>query len=516
MSLLKNRIIFSSILFIVTFTVVYLLRGSRDTHYILPVKPQENAIHLATNTPIKKSEIPILNALNKEYSAIMDAVVPSVVSIDTIRTTRVPQTSNDDQVRFTQFTQNAALGAGVIVSQEGHILTNNHVIEGKESIQVALWNGEKYMAKRVGHDKLMDLAVLKINTNRVLTPLPFGNSDKIHVGEIVFAIGNPYGLGETVTRGIISAKQRFLGDSQSPLIQTDASVNRGNSGGPLVNVYGEIIGLTSYVYGSKDNSRTEGLNFAIPSNLAKKVFEQICQWGKPKRGYIGLQLLDINDQIKTTLQFDEDHGVAINEMHPDSPAMKLGISPGDIILTYNGEKMANARELLSLIHDSPIGQDAHLKIWSKGKIKEVAIPILESGVPLPDNERPICPKIEQLKLLGIHVRDLTLEEYAGGLKGVLINNISSPKTAQILRAGDLIQQINSKPINSKGDLCDALSEADVYTFHIVRGRYVFDIRIFFEESEFSNKECPIKGQSHYPVQEQAPTLEEEPEPTPTT
>ncbi len=415
---------------------------------------------LADRAPIEPSEIPLLTQLNQEYATVTDKVVRSVVSLDTVgriyRREALPGTRSgvrDSRVR--------GLGSGVVVSKEGHIITNNHVIEGKQLIRVTLFDGRSFLAKKIGEDKVMDLAVLKIDLDEELTPLAFGNSDQVKVGQIVFAVGNPFGLGETVTQGIISAKQRSFGDLQSELLQTDAAINPGNSGGPLVNIRGEIIGINAAIYSNdKQTARSQGVGFSIPSNLVKNVFEQICEYGKPIRGYIGLSLADLSPQIRRLLKYDAPIGVAVNELHENSPATQAGLEIGDIILKYNGKEVDNARELLKMIHESEIGKTVEILLWRRNKIlPPVSLTVTEAGVPA-ENITPVKEGIEKMeRILGMGLRNLTLDEYAAGARGVLVQTLTpNTQAAAALRQGDLIVAVDNVPIDNLEQLDQHLSK----------------------------------------------------------
>lgn len=440
---------------------------------------------LASGPALSPRNLPLLTQLNQEYSKVTENVVKSVVSLDTegraSTYTLMPGYSphKDYKVR--------SLGSGVIVSRQGHIITNNHVIKGKQAIRVRLWDGRVFPARKVGEDKIMDLAVLKIEVGENLTPLAFGDSDKVEVGHIVFAIGNPFGLGETVTQGIISAKQRSFGDLQSELIQTDASINPGNSGGPLVNILGEIIGINAAIYSDDDqNVRSLGVGFSIPSNLVKNIFEQICIYGKPIRGYLGVSLLDPSPQIREMLGYEQGSGVAVNELHSGSPAAKAGVLTGDIIQTYNGEKVTSARDLLQLIHNSKIGKKVTLGIWRKGQQKSINLAVAEAGAPIV-NDIPVPEGVQKMNKLGLHLRNLTLEECAAGAKGLLVTAVDEGSAATRNRnnpafvpfsPGDLLLTVDGKPLNTQEDLTTLLKNERV-TVTVFRGRndFRFSLRI---------------------------------------
>lgn len=473
-----KRISFFVGVFLLAFVAVWTLRRCQSAPADGPAPFASKEVYdLAAKSPLAARDLPLLNKLNQEYARVTEGVVKSVVSLDTEGKASVYTTMpgyrpdvRDYKVR--------GLGSGVIVSKQGHIITNNHVIQGKQAIRARLWDGRSFTARKIGEDKVMDLAVLKIDVGEELLPLAFGDSDNVEVGHIVFAVGNPFGLGETVTQGIISAKQRSFGDLQSELLQTDAAINPGNSGGPLVNIFGEIIGINAAIYSDeKQSARSMGVGFSIPSNIVKTIFEQICQYGKPIRGYLGVSLLDPTPQVREILHYEGNSGVAVNELHAGSPAARAGLQTGDVILTFNGESVDSARELLQLIHNSPIGSNVTLGVWSKGVHKDITLAVAEAGAPvLPDTT--IGEGVEKLNKLGFHLRSLTLEEYAAGARGVLVNALDkNTEAARIFRSGDLLLAVDNQPLNSLEDL-NVLMKNKMATIQAIRGgRYQFVVRI---------------------------------------
>ena len=488
--------------FCVTFALVYgwrSLGGAGDCVFSVDVPGPEGKlikVCLPEGPKVSSSSVEQLALINKEYVFLVSSVVRSVVSLDTVGATSTFQggtqslgvnggASSNSNI-FSGGSAAKSLGSGVIVSKQGHIITNNHVIEGKRAIRVTLWDGRIFEAIKVGEDKILDLAVLKIEAGEALDALSFGNSDQVEVGEIVFAVGNPYGLGETVTRGIISAKQRNLGDLQGEFLQTDAAINPGNSGGPLINIRGEIIGINSAIYSTKnakDTGRSQGLGFSIPSNSVRDVFLQIMQYGKPLRGYMGVDLIDPTPQVRSLLRYDKDYGVAVDTLHPGSPADKAGIKPGDVILAFNGESVVSARDLLKKIHSSEIGKNSVLHFWRRGQEGEAQVPIIEAGSPLPEEATQLPHGLGRLEKLGMRVRNLTLQEYALGARGVMITSlIPQSEASRLFRMGDLIRSSDTAEIADVQDLEKAL-QGGAATLFITRGYYHLMVRVVLPEKE---------------------------------
>lgn len=329
----------------------------------------------AANPKLDLKDVQILSALDAEYSRLISAVIPSVVCITSSRTVQL-QRPIDPLELFFNFRRNRAplqqeqssLGSGVIVSREGHILTNNHVIAGMERIQVQLTDGRVEAAQLIGSDEATDIAVLKIEAKN-LEPLPFGDSDQLRVGQIVFAIGNPFGLQETVTQGIISAKgRRAIADSGVEFLQTDAAVNSGNSGGPLLNVRGEIVGINSAIYSAPEKQGAWlGISFAIPANTARHTLESLLKNGRVIRGYLGIGMAGLNPEIARLLKVPDTAGVAVVQVGPGSPADRAGLQPEDVIRTFNGRAVPDPIALTSRIAEQEIGATVELGILRGGR-----------------------------------------------------------------------------------------------------------------------------------------------------
>jgi serine protease Do len=335
------------------------------------------------------------------------------------------------------------------------------VIAGQREIRVTQHDGKTYPATLIGEDTLLDIAVLKIDGDGPFTPLKLGDSSQVQVGQIVFAVGNPFGLGETVTQGIISAKERSLSDNQRDLFQTDAAINPGNSGGPLVNLRGEIIGINVAIYSpDKENPGFQGVGFSIPSKDVKEALYQILERGRPIRGFLGVQMHDLDPEIRAALQYDGENGAAVIFVQPGSPAQAAGLQPSDVVQTYNGKKIRSADQLIAFVQSTKVGEMATLGVWRKGQPLELKASITESGASpqiakLPENQgvqgRTRDPE-EILQALGIEVRDLSVPERMRGFRGVVVTGLAeNALAADKVRRGDLIVAVNNARISGAAE-----------------------------------------------------------------
>lgn len=335
-------------------------------------------------------DVPVLAALDAEYIRLIEAVVPSVVSITSSRTVLQPAPITvEDYLMGRQRQQqvkSTSLGSGVVVSKEGHIITNHHVIARMTEIRIQFSDGRNLPAQLIGSDPVTDVAVLKVEGTG-FEPLPLGDSDNLRVGQQVFAVGNPYGLEESVTRGIISALgRRTRSDSGVEAIQHDAAVNPGNSGGPLLNLRGEIVGLNFSIF-----TRTEGfqgISFAIPSNTVSKVMNAIRSRGRIVRAYVGLTTQDITPIIARSYGLPDTKGALISEVAPGSPAERAFLRPGDIVRSIGGTAISNAMEVNKVINAMGIGANAEVSIVRDGQVGQTTLRIEEMPVPL----APPAPK----------------------------------------------------------------------------------------------------------------------------
>ncbi|MFW6297250.1 MAG: DegQ family serine endoprotease [Desulfosalsimonas sp.] len=365
-----------------------------------------------------------------------------------------------------------SLGSGFIMDKQGHIVTNNHVIENADKIQVKLKNGREYDAEIIGSDPNTDLALIKIETDDELPVLEFGNSDKISIGEWVLAIGNPFGLDHTVTAGIISAKGRVIGAGPyDDFIQTDASINPGNSGGPLLNMDGEVIGInTAIVAGGT------GIGFAIPSKMAGEIIDQLKDKGEVTRGWLGVGIQELSDELKE--YYGTEKGVLVTQVFPGDPADKAGLEPNDIIVSVDGRQVDSPRELTRIIADIKPGQKAEIEFIRNGKTRSAKVTLTKRDEQrLAEGSRQ--PEEPGTAGLGITVSDVT-EDIASQLNlrdttGAVVTEVQSgSKAAEAgFRRGDIIKEINHEPVKSANDFLkkiDDADEGDMLQFYVIRAR----------------------------------------------
>ena len=290
----------------------------------------------------------------------------------------------------------SALGSGFIIDSKGIVITNNHVIKGAEDILVRVNGDKEYKAKVLGTDPLSDIAVLKIESKEKLTSVKFGDSDKARVGDWVIAIGNPFGLGGTVTAGIISARNRDIGMSRyEDFIQTDASINVGNSGGPLFDMNGDVIGINTAILGREGSI---GIGFAIPSNSAKKVIDQLIEFGETKRGWLGVRIQVVTKEIADVEKLDEPRGALVASVAENSPSDKAGVKAGDIILEFNGVLINEMKELPKIVAQTEVGKTVNVKIWRNKKeiSKKIKLGRLETSEDFKVKEKK-DPKIIEIE-----------------------------------------------------------------------------------------------------------------------
>jgi serine protease Do len=342
----------------------------------------------ASAPPLQASDVPRLASTDEEYARLVDAVLPSVVSITSQRTT---QSGSDHRSPFDLLLGNrsartqaveTSLGSGVIVSKEGHIVTNYHVIERMNEIEVQLSDDRTFRATLLGSDPTADIAVLKITAPN-LRPLPLGDSESVRVGQLVFAIGNPFGLGETVTTGIISAKGRRAGDDSAvEYLQTDAAVNRGNSGGPLINLRGEIVGINSAIFSNNEEGNWLGISFAVPSNTARRALESVIKRGRIVRTYLGVTITNVTPELARQIQLDSTRGAFITDVVPGSPAERSGLQAGDVALEVNGRAIVDSVGLRNRLNEVDVGEKVELKISRVGVIKTIVAEMAETPAEL--------------------------------------------------------------------------------------------------------------------------------------
>jgi len=421
------------------------------------------------------------------YADMVDHVAPAVVTVRSERRVRAPQQFPFfDDPFFRQFFGGGAprrpqtqiqrgLGSGVIVQADGHILTNHHVIDGAEDIKVDLGNRQTYSAKLVGSDPPSDLAVLKISAGG-LPVLQLADSDKVKVGDVCLAIGNPLGIGESVTAGIISAKGRATGISDGSFqdfLQTDAPINQGNSGGALVNTRGELIGINSQIL-SPNGGGNIGIGFAIPSNMAKTVMSQLIGKGKVNRGMLGVTIQPMTADLAQGLGLKETRGVAVSSVSPGGPAEKAGMKQGDVILEVNGKRVNDPNELRNTIAAISPGTEVNVKIARSGAEQELKVKLAELDAETAQAGSSGGGGEQGAATLGIGVVPLTpeLAQELGlrrGTQGVVIQSIEpdGPAAQAGLQPGDVIQEVNRQPVRTPQEMRAAFQKSGNRTLLLV-------------------------------------------------
>ena len=408
----------------------------------------------------------------ESFADLAEKLMPSVVNISTTQT--VKTTTNQFPFQFPPGSpfgemfkdferpterKAASLGSGFVIDENGIVITNNHVVANAEDILVRV--GEKeYEAKVIGADPYMDIAVIKMKTSDKFKPVSFGDSSKARVGDWVVAIGNPFGLGGTVTSGIISARNRQIGLTRyEDFIQTDASINQGNSGGPLFNLKGEVIGINTAII-APGQSGSIGIGFAIPSNSAQKVINQLIEFGETKRGWLGVRIQTVTKDIADVEKLDEPRGALVASVAENSPSDKGGIKAGDIILEFDGKKINEMSELPRIVAETEVGKKVKLKVWrNKREItKEIILGRLETSEDFKSQglvtEKPKEDRIDGLK---IKVRLLTKDDIKErnlpkNTTGLVITEIEKDSPINYLQVNNIIVEAQKKKINTIGDL----------------------------------------------------------------
>jgi len=405
------------------------------------------------------------------FADLAERVMPSVVNIST--TTTVTTQANPFPFQFPpgspfedmfkefgtpQKRKSSALGSGFIVDENGVVITNNHVIQGAEDIVVRVNGDKEFKAKVIGADPGMDIAVLQMETDEKFVPVKFGDSDKARIGDWVIAIGNPFGFGGTVTSGIISARNRSIGLSRyEDFIQTDASINQGNSGGPLFNMDGDVIGINTAILGP---SGSIGIGFAIPSNNAKKVIEQLIEFGETKRGWLGVRIQYVSKEIAEVEKLDKPRGALVASVADGSPSDDAGIKPGDIILEFDGNPINEMSELPKIVAATDVGKKVKVKIWRNQRelAKNIVLGRLETSSDFKSQgkvtQKPKEKKIEGLKITVrlLDKNDVAERKLPKGTTGVVITNIEKDSPLNYLEVNNIIVEAQKRKINTIGDL----------------------------------------------------------------
>ena len=422
-----------------------------------------------------------LNSLSREapasFADLAEKLMPSVVNIST--TTIITTQSNPFPFQFPpgspfedmfkefgtpQERKSSALGSGFIIDEKGIVVTNNHVIADAEDIIVRVNGDKEFKAKVIGADPLSDIAVLQLETNEKFAPVKFGDSDKARIGDWVIAIGNPFGLGGTVTSGIISARNRSIGLTRyEDYIQTDASINSGNSGGPLFDMNGDVIGINTAILG---RSGSIGIGFSIPSNSAKAVIKQLIEFGETKRGWLGVRIQDVTKEIAEVEKLDEPRGALVASVAPNSPSEKAGVKAGDIILEFNGEKIKQMKELPIIVARTEVGKNVKVVIWRDKKeiVKNITLGRLETSEDFKVSEKKETLKETKIDNLKITVRKLTKDDIKtrnlpNQTSGLVITKIENDSPlVNSIEVNSIILEAQKKKIRTSNDLIQIVKQ----------------------------------------------------------
>lgn len=429
---------------------------------------------LPNSTVVKDSDIPMVPA---NFSGLAEKVRPGVVNIQVVKKVKNVDFGSrhffgnpfGENNPFGDFFgpfpeenpprgfEQRGVGSGFVMSREGYILTNNHVVEDADQIKVKLASGKEYDGKVVGRDPKTDLALVKVEGSSDLHPLKLGNSDDLEVGSWVVAIGSPFGLEQTVTAGIVSAKGRVIGSGPyDNFIQTDASINPGNSGGPLINMKGEVIGINTAIIASG-----QGIGFAIPINMAKEIAPQLQEKGYVTRGWLGVSIQEVTPALAKSFDLKEKKGALVAQVVSGSPAEKAGIEQGDVIVEFDGKEVTDSKDLPRLVASTPIGKSVSIKLWRNGKVLDRQVKVGEM------QEKVEMTKAPFQKSLGITVQNLTPEIAKGlGLKkdtGVVVTRVEpgSPAADAGIQTGDVIREVNRTSVKDAEDFIQKIEKAKV-------------------------------------------------------
>jgi serine protease Do len=415
------------------------------------------------------------------FADLAEKSLPAVVNISTTQTLSSDSQGQDLDELFRQFLDRqqggeapkprraTSLGSGFIIDATGFVVTNNHVIENADEITVITHDNEEFKAKLIGTDEKTDLALLKIEAGKPLPFVNWGNSDATRIGDWVLAIGNPFGLGGSVTAGIVSARQRDINAGPyDDFLQTDASINRGNSGGPMFNMDGEVVGINSAIYSPSGGS--VGIGFAIPSNLAKPIIDQIREFGHPRRGWIGVRIQSVSPDLAEGLKLPGAKGALVASVTPGGPAEAAGIKQGDVVLKFDGRDVTEMRGLPRIVAETPVAKSVDVVVWRKGKevnlnAKVGEYPENEDQASVEQTSQQPAPEDEGSKIESLGIDLATLDQkgrdkygLSGDAEGVLVTDVdqNGPAAEKDLRAGDVIVEVDQKAVvtllvNRKGD-----------------------------------------------------------------
>ncbi|MEM9796098.1 MAG: DegQ family serine endoprotease [Pseudomonadota bacterium] len=415
------------------------------------------------------------------FADLVDQVANSVVNITTNTTVAAsgpgPDGANPLEDFFEEFRnrnrpgepdrprrRGSALGSGFVISEDGFIVTNNHVIENADEILIEFYSGRELPAEVVGTDPNTDIAVLKVESDEPLPFVPFGDSDVMRTGDWVMAMGNPLGQGFSVSAGIVSARERELQGAYDDYIQTDAAINRGNSGGPLFNMEGEVIGVNTAIL--SPNGGSIGIGFAMSSNVVTRVVDQLREFGETRRGWLGVRIQDVDPELAEALGLEEAAGALVTDV-PEGPAREAGIEPRDVILSFDGNDIADTRELVRTVGNAPVDSAVRVTVFRDGETQTLLVTLgrreeAERAVPASVTEEEPA----EVELMGMTVSALTpeLREQLGldeGARGLVVSDIAADSAAyeKGLRAGDVIEEAGQVRVNTVSELETRIEEA---------------------------------------------------------
>ncbi len=447
----------ASLFALVVFTAPALARGAPDSFADLSAKLLPSVVNIATSQMLKAPP-----------PQDMPTLPPGSPLEDLFKNFLGPKSNNPQRV--------TSLGSGFIIDPAGYIVTNNHVIENSEQITVTLNDGSSLPAKVIGRDLKTDLALLKVNPKKPLPATKFGDSDKARIGDWVIAIGDPFGLGSTVTAGIISARNRDINAGPyDDFIQTDAPINRGNSGGPLFDMDGDVVGINSAIFSPSGGS--VGIGFSIPSNLARDVVAQLRQYGVAKRGWIGVRIQGVSDEVAEAMHLLTTQGALVADVTPDGPAAKAGLSKGDLVTGFDSKPITDSRTLPRIVAATPIGKTVNIDVLRGGRKQSFRIYVakLDEGPPdkpgksqsapnLPNGGPPkpqsnAAPQGSKLSQLGLSLGVLDGAARAkfklpAGVQGVVVSDVTadSPAADKNFHPGDVIVEVQSQKVKSPADV----------------------------------------------------------------
>ena len=421
------------------------------------------------------------------FADLVETLLPSVVNISTSQMVESTEGSEEFEEFFREFFERRgerpqrrrqnSLGSGFIIDAGGYIVTNHHVIAEADEISVRLRDGTTLDAEVVGSDEKTDLALLKVENDEQLPAAAWGDSDKTRIGDWVIAIGNPFGLGGSVTAGIVSARERDIqAGPYDDFIQTDAAINRGNSGGPMFNLDGEVIGINSAIISPYGGSA--GVGFAIASNLARNVIEQLREFGRVKRGWLGVRIQTVTDELAEGLRLDKARGALVASVTEDGPAEAAGIQQGDVILEFDGREVAEMRKLPRMVAETRIGKGVKVVVWRKGKEENLTVDLGEleeeqvaAAVATTGPEEEDESKVEAL---GLDLAQLTPElrqrfELKEDMEGVVITDVWADGTAAAkgLKPGDVIVEVDQEEVSNPAEVSEKIERAKDEGFRVV-------------------------------------------------